>query len=186
MARVDICTFLGRPTEYTPQDEEPGRSEMEGAGSRARRGAEGEEDEEEQEGEGEGEHSEGQESRGEMQDERRRLDSFANIRILPEQVEFETIPEVEQALLATINAPPSMQSAMAAVILERSFIPKLLDLFRIAEDLGSTEIILRLHSVLQSLVLLNNLPLLQEMLSTESIVHVAGIFECTPPRVSVR
>ncbi|PJF19200.1 hypothetical protein PSACC_00981 [Paramicrosporidium saccamoebae] len=111
-------------------------------------------------------------------------DSFGGIRptlmSLPEEVEFNTVPNIDEILERASNAGPDIRRPVCIALMENNYVGKLLDLFRIAEDLDSRETLFRMYSIFKHLVLLNNPAILRELLSEQHVYHVAGVFEYDP------
>lgn len=100
--------------------------------------------------------------------------------ILPEDVEFSTIPDIDEVLSRAVTASPEFRRVVCVRLMQRSYVSRLLDLFRIAEDLEARETLFRLFSIFKSLILLNNSAILRDLLCEEHILHVAGVFEHDP------
>lgn len=152
---IDICKFLGRPLEYTaviPADEQ-----SPGIGS-STASADGEADMSMTEG-----------------------SSRPSLAIsLPEEVEFSTLSEIDLALDSVALASLEVKREVCLSLLERSYVGRLLHLFRIAEDLDSRETLFRLYNIFKHLVLLNHPSILRELMSDTNVIQVAGVFEYDP------
>ena len=108
-------------------------------------------------------------------------DHFSGASLIPENLTMEALPEIEVLFARAVQAPGISQDVRRALVMgviTNNYIPILLDFFQIAEDLEDTETIGRVHSMLKSLILLNNPLILREILSDALIAKVAGVFEC--------
>lgn len=108
------------------------------------------------------------------------LTEHSSIMVLPTKVEFGTVPDIDESLERIANVAPDIRRSICIAIMENNYIGKLLDLFRVAEDLESRECLFRLYSIFKHLVLLNNPAILRELLSEQNVFHVAGVFEYDP------
>lgn len=99
---------------------------------------------------------------------------------LPEKVEIETIPDIDHILEKALDASAETRRGICTAILEASHISKLLDLFRVAEDLQSRPTLYRLYSIFKNLLNFNNNAILEELFSEKNIFNVAGVFEYDP------
>lgn len=99
---------------------------------------------------------------------------------LPDEVEFTSVPEIDELLERALNGPPTARPSVCRAIMEKGYISKLLDLFRIAEDLQSRETLFRIFNIFKSLILFNNPPIIREILLEKNILLVAGVFEYDP------
>lgn len=99
---------------------------------------------------------------------------------LPDQVEFTTVPDIDEMLEKTLTGPPTVRPPVCRAVIEKDYVSKLLGLFRIAEDLQSRETLFRIFNIFKSLILLNNPPILRELLLEKNLLFVAGVFEYDP------
>lgn len=150
---IDICKFLGRPLEYTAVM----LADEASAGACAV-AADGEADMSMTEG-----------------------SSRPSLAIsLPEEVEFNTLSDIDLALDSVALASLEIRREVCLSLLERSYVGRLLHLFRVAEDLDSRETLFRLYNIFKHLVLLNHPSILRELMADTNVIQVAGVFEYDP------
>ena len=118
-----------------------------------------------------------QESDGEQSDQ---LDESAlSIELPLPPCELGKLEEVSDLLTTAISSPVHREGV--ALAMEREgYIPKLLQLFHVCEDLENTEGLHNLYNIFRSLFLINKPSLLSIMFQDENIVSVIGCLEYNP------
>lgn len=102
---------------------------------------------------------------------------------LPNEVTLATLEEIDAELKwadAASLAVGEAKRQLSTVLINRAYIPRLIDLFHQAEGerLGGGEVLRRIFSIFKTLLAVGNAALYREMLSEAYIVSVAGILEC--------
>lgn len=87
------------------------------------------------------------------------------------------LPEIENHMRAA-NATPGGREALAKFILSQEYIPKLIPLVDMAEDLESEKDLHRLCSIMKMLILLNDTSIIEYVVTDEVIIGVVGALEC--------
>jgi protein phosphatase-4 regulatory subunit 3 len=94
--------------------------------------------------------------------------------------------EIENHMRAA-NSTPGGREALAKFILAQEYIPKLIPLVDMAEDLESVSDLHRLCSIMKMLILLNDSAIIEYVVQDAIILGVVGALECecsthaTPP-----
>lgn len=87
--------------------------------------------------------------------------------------QLEEIANLFSSCLPTVNR----REKLAAAVESSSYIPKLLSLFRMCEDLENLEGLHHLHEIFKTLFLLNKNGIFETMLDDKNIVEVIGCLE---------
>lgn len=82
------------------------------------------------------------------------------------------------------NSTPGGREALAKFILAQDYIPKLIPLVDMAEDLESVSDLHRLCSIVKMLILLNDTAIIEYVVTDPVVLGVVGALECEfrPPR----
>jgi protein phosphatase-4 regulatory subunit 3 len=88
------------------------------------------------------------------------------------------LPEIENHMRAA-NASLGGREALAKFILGQNYIPKLIPLVEMAEDLESASDLHRLCSIMKMLILLNDSAIIEYVVTDDIILGVVGALECT-------
>jgi protein phosphatase-4 regulatory subunit 3 len=104
------------------------------------------------------------------------LESFSNSIILPPP-NLENLPEVEHIMRAA-SATQAGRDALSKFVMRDEYIPKLLPLVQMAEDLESLPDLHRLCNVMKSLILLNDNSIIELVVADNIILDVVGALEC--------
>ena len=99
---------------------------------------------------------------------------------LPEAVELDTLNEIDDALASLQASPSEVRRDVCKTLVEQNYIGRLLDTFRLAEDLNSRDTLFKLYNIFKHLVLLNHPGILRNLLSDNNVLQVAGVFEYDP------
>lgn len=101
----------------------------------------------------------------------------SEVRELP-QVELSTLPLV----LKTVMEGCIMDHIRVAelIVQNQTFIPKLLDLFKISEDLGNNDGLHLIFKIVKGIILLNNTQIFEKLFSDEYIMDIVGALEYDP------
>lgn len=99
--------------------------------------------------------------------------------------DLRNLPEIENHMRAA-NATPGGREALSKFILSQNYIPKLIPLVEMAEDLESVNDLHRLCSIMKMLILLNDTSIIEYVVTDEVIIGVVGALECKTTIVCVR
>lgn len=101
----------------------------------------------------------------------------SELRELP-QVELSTLP----LILKTVMDGCIMDHIRVAelIVQNQTFIPKLLDLFKISEDLENNDGLHLIFKIVKGIILLNNTQIFEKLFSDEYIMDVVGALEYDP------
>lgn len=97
----------------------------------------------------------------------------------PERPELTNLNEVEEAFFQALMVP-LLRRRVASILLEYTYIPALLQLFRQCEEFGDEEHLQRLFRIFKYIFLLNNQEILKELMQEDNFLEVAGVFEYDP------
>jgi hypothetical protein len=86
--------------------------------------------------------------------------------------------EIENHMRAA-NSTPGGREALAKFILAQDYIPKLIPLVDMAEDLESVSDLHRLCSIMKMLILLNDSSIIEYVVTDPVVLGVVGALECT-------
>ncbi|KAF2191488.1 DUF625-domain-containing protein [Zopfia rhizophila CBS 207.26] len=89
------------------------------------------------------------------------------------------LPEIENHMRAA-NATPGGRESLAKFILQQDYIPKLIPLVEMAEDLESASDLHRLCSIMKMLILLNDTAIIEYVVTDEVLLGVVGALEYDP------
>jgi protein phosphatase-4 regulatory subunit 3 len=87
------------------------------------------------------------------------------------------LPEIENHMRAA-NSTPGGREALGKFILAHDYIPKLIPLVDMAEDLESVSDLHRLCSIMKMLILLNDTAIIEYVVTDAVILGVVGALEC--------
>ncbi len=76
------------------------------------------------------------------------------------------------------NSTPGGREALAKFILAQDYIPKLIPLVDMAEDLESVSDLHRLCSIMKMLILLNDTAIIEYVVTDSVVLGVVGALEC--------
>lgn len=76
------------------------------------------------------------------------------------------------------NSTPGGREALAKFILAQDYIPKLIPLVDMAEDLESVSDLHRLCSIVKMLILLNDTAIIEYVVTDQVVLGVVGALEC--------
>jgi protein phosphatase-4 regulatory subunit 3 len=85
--------------------------------------------------------------------------------------------EIENHMRAA-NSTPGGREALAKFILAQEYIPKLIPLVDMAEDLESVSDLHRLCSIMKMLILLNDTAIIEYVVTDPVVLGVVGALEC--------
>lgn len=85
--------------------------------------------------------------------------------------------EIENHMRAA-NSTPGGREALAKFILAQDYIPKLIPLVDMAEDLESVSDLHRLCSIMKMLILLNDTAIIEYVVTDPVVLGVVGALEC--------
>ena len=85
--------------------------------------------------------------------------------------------EIENHMRAA-NSTPGGREALAKFILAQDYIPKLIPLVEMAEDLESVSDLHRLCSIMKMLILLNDTAIIEYVVTDSVVLGVVGALEC--------
>lgn len=97
--------------------------------------------------------------------------------------ELSRLGEIEELVTSVIPLPVKRES-LSLAIEKDSYIPKLLDLFHVCEDLENTDGLHHLYNIFKTLFLINNSSLLALMFQDELITDVVGCLEYNPAKAA--
>lgn len=86
--------------------------------------------------------------------------------------------EIENHMRAA-NSTPGGREALAKFIIAQEYIPKLIPLVEMAEDLESVSDLHRLCSIMKMLILLNDSSIIEYAVTDSVVLGVVGALECT-------
>lgn len=86
--------------------------------------------------------------------------------------------EIENHMRAA-NGTPGGREALAKFVLAERYVPKLIPLVEMAEDLESASDLHRLCSIMKMLILLNDAAIIEYVVTDEVVLGVVGALECT-------
>lgn len=91
--------------------------------------------------------------------------------------ELGNLPDIEQVMRAA-SSTPAGRDAVSKFLIREEYIPKLLPLVTIAEDLESLPDLHRLCNIMKSLILLNDNTIIELVVTDGVILGVVGALEC--------
>lgn len=103
------------------------------------------------------------------------IDSISPI-LLPSP-DLGNLHEIENHMRAA-NSTPGGREALAKFILSQDYIPKLIPLVEMAEDLESVSDLHRLCSIMKMLILLNDTSIIEYVVTDSVVLGVVGALEC--------
>ena len=104
------------------------------------------------------------------------IDGFSNPVLLPTP-ELGNLLDIEQMMRAASSTPTGRDS-LTKFILNEDYIPKLLPLVSIAEDLESLTDLHRLCNIVKTIILLNDSTIIEHVVSDNCVLGVVGALEC--------
>jgi protein phosphatase 4 regulatory subunit 3 len=93
--------------------------------------------------------------------------------------DLNNLPEIENHMRAA-NATPGGREALSKFILAQDYIPKLIPLVEMAEDLESVTDLHRLCSITKMLILLNDTAIIEYVVTDDVVLGVVGALEYDP------
>lgn len=109
------------------------------------------------------------------------LDSFNTIMLPPP--EMGNLPDIEHMMRAA-SVSQAGRDALSKFIIRDDYVPKLVPLVTVAEDLESLTDLHRLCNIMKSLILLNDNTIIETVVADDIILGVVGALECTLARLS--
>ncbi|KAI9696439.1 MAG: Platinum sensitivity protein [Candelina mexicana] len=106
------------------------------------------------------------------------IDSFSNPVMLPAP-DLGNLAEIEQMMRAASSTQPGRES-LAKFIVGEEYIPKLIPLVSMAEDLESVSDLHRLCIIMKTLILLNDTAIIEYVVTDEIVLGVVGALEYDP------
>jgi hypothetical protein len=97
--------------------------------------------------------------------------------ILLPSPDLSNLHEIENHMRAA-NSTPGGREALAKFILAQDYIPKLIPLVDMAEDLESVSDLHRLCSIVKMLILLNDTAIIEYVVTDPVVLGVVGALEC--------
>jgi len=99
--------------------------------------------------------------------------------------ELSKLEEIVQIIKGPLSAPMQRENrvrreCLIQAIKQQDYIPKLIELFHMCEDLGNLEGLYQLHEIFRTFFALNRDALLQIMLQSSLIMDVIGCLEYNP------
>jgi protein phosphatase-4 regulatory subunit 3 len=91
--------------------------------------------------------------------------------------ELGNLPDIEQVMRAASTTPAGRDS-LSKFLISEEYIPKLLPLVSVAEDLESLTDLHRLCNIMKTLILLNDTAIIEYVVTDEVILGVVGALEC--------
>lgn len=85
--------------------------------------------------------------------------------------------EIENHMRAA-NSTPGGREALAKFIIAQDYVPKLIPLVEMAEDLESVSDLHRLCSIMKMLILLNDSAIIEHVVTDSVVLGVVGALEC--------
>lgn len=107
--------------------------------------------------------------------------------ILLPHPELSNLPEIEN-IMRVASATASGRDALAKFIMtpESPYVPKLIPLVEMAEDLEDIQGLHRLCNIMKTLILLNDTSIIEFVVTDGCILGVVGALECTLSSVLFR
>ncbi|KAF1972828.1 DUF625-domain-containing protein [Bimuria novae-zelandiae CBS 107.79] len=99
--------------------------------------------------------------------------------IMLPQPELHNLHEIENHMRAA-NSTPAGREALAKFVLSNNYVPKLIPLVEMAEDLESAPDLHRLCSIMKMLILLNDTAIIEYMVTDDVVLGVVGALEYDP------
>lgn len=93
--------------------------------------------------------------------------------------EMGNLTEIENAI-RSLNTTGNGRDALAKYIYSESYIPKLIQLVEMAEDLESLDDLHRLCNIMKMIILLNDTTIIEQAVSDECMIGVVGALEYDP------
>uniref|UniRef100_A0A6B2KYD8 Uncharacterized protein n=1 Tax=Arcella intermedia TaxID=1963864 RepID=A0A6B2KYD8_9EUKA len=90
------------------------------------------------------------------------------------------IDEIQRLLSDAITV--GQKQSTASLILKDQYLPKLLDLWKVVDDLSSTEDYAKMYHIFKDLIMLNCVPLIEIIVSSKYIIDVMAALEHDPER----
>lgn len=90
--------------------------------------------------------------------------------------EVSKLPQIADIVQVAITTPVKREQ-LALEVENEGYIPKLLEVFRMCEDLDNKEGLHKVHDIIKNLILLNRTPLYEVMFSEDNIMDVVGALE---------
>ncbi len=87
------------------------------------------------------------------------------------------LADIEQTMRAASNTPAGRDS-LTKFILNEDYIPKLLPLVSMAEDMESLVDLHRLCNIVKTIILLNDSTIIEHVVSDNCVLGVVGALEC--------
>lgn len=109
------------------------------------------------------------------------LDSFNTIMLPPP--ELGNLPDIEHMMRAA-SVSQAGRDALSKFIIRDDYVPKLVPLVTVAEDLESLTDLHRLCNIMKSLILLNDNTIIETVVADDIILGVVGALECKLARLS--
>ncbi|KAI9719629.1 MAG: hypothetical protein M1812_003400 [Candelaria pacifica] len=106
------------------------------------------------------------------------IDSFSNPVMLPTP-DLGNLAEIEQMMRAASGTQPGRES-LAKFIIGEEYIPKLIPLVSMAEDLESVSDLHRLCIIMKTLILLNDTAIIEYVVTDDIVLGVVGALEYDP------
>lgn len=103
------------------------------------------------------------------------LDNYQSIMLPPP--ELGNLPDIEQIMRAA-SMTQAGRDALSKFVIRDEYIPKLLPLVTVAEDLESLSDLHRLCNIMKSLILLNDNTIIETVVTDSVIIGVVGALEC--------
>jgi protein phosphatase-4 regulatory subunit 3 len=104
------------------------------------------------------------------------MDSFANPFILP-PCELKNLEDIEHTMRGAVSTPDG-RDALSKYIISEDYVPKLLPLVDMAEDLESLKDLHHLCNIMKMIILLNDSHIMELVVSDEVVYGVVGALEC--------
>ncbi len=104
------------------------------------------------------------------------IDSFSNPVMLPPP-DLGNLAEIEQMMRTASSSQPGRES-LAKFIVGEEYIPKLIPLVSMAEDLESVSDLHRLCIIMKTLILLNDTAIIEYVVTDDIVLGVVGALEC--------
>ncbi|KAH0537593.1 hypothetical protein FGG08_005625 [Glutinoglossum americanum] len=106
------------------------------------------------------------------------IDAFQPPVTLPAP-ELGNLPEIEQ-VMRTASTTPAGRDSLSKFLISEEYIPKLLPLVSMAEDLESLTDLHRLCNIMKTLILLNDTAIIEYVVTDEVVLGVVGALEYDP------
>lgn len=104
------------------------------------------------------------------------MDNFANPFVLP-PCELKHLEEIEHTMRGAVSTPQG-RDALSKYVISEDYVPKLLPLVTMAEDLESLEDLHHLCNIMKMIILLNDTHIIELVVSDEMVDGVVGALEC--------